>query len=94
MRVVAARRPGRGQVWAFCDEAGHVVVHRCRRRQGDAFAFRGDAEARRDAPVPADRLIGRVAAVAADGRVRRLGTWDRLLGSLPGELVRRRAVNH
>lgn len=89
-------RPRVGEVWAFCDDAGRIVVHRCRGRAGGAWVFEGDAVGRRDAPVAADRLIGRVGAVRdAEGRVRRLGGADRVWGVAAigvrraGRLVRR-----
>src|SRR5260221_14607722 len=30
-QLVVGSRPRRGEVWAFCSEAGDLVVHRCRR---------------------------------------------------------------
>jgi hypothetical protein len=82
IQVVAAQRPRRGQVWAFCDDAGTVVIHRCRGRRGGRFVFEGDATGHADRPVAATRLVGRVAAVRHDSRVRRLGRADTVIGAL------------
>ncbi len=59
--VSAEPRPG--EVWAFCDPQGEIVVHRHRTTVGGAHRFQGDARVRADEPVEPDRLIGRVGAV-------------------------------
>jgi hypothetical protein len=82
VQVVAAPGPRRGQVWAFCDDAGAVVVHRCRGRRGDRFVFEGDATGHADRPVSVERLVGRVAAVRRGTSVRRLGRTDEVIGAL------------
>ena len=73
--------PRRGEVWAYCDESGTVVVHRYRRHIEDGHVLQGDASAGCDAPVSDEELVGRVAAVRVDGRVRRLGRLDRWLSA-------------
>ncbi|GEM_PF-1724915 len=65
--VVLALRTGvdprRGEVWAFCDDDGRILVHRARGRAGDRHRFQGDAVVRADDPVPSTQLIGRVERV-------------------------------
>lgn len=80
VRVVPGARPRRGEVWAFCTAGGTILVHRYRRAAGGEFIFRGDARAADDAAVPASRLVGRVVEVQRDGRRRRLGIGDRVVG--------------
>jgi hypothetical protein len=58
-----ATEPRRGEVWAFCDGRGEIVVHRHRATSGGAHRFQGDARVRADEPVATERLIGRVSAV-------------------------------
>jgi hypothetical protein len=77
--VVQSSMPRRGEVWAFCDSSGTVVVHRYQRRAGADHVFQGDTHAVVDAPVGDAQLIGRVSAVRRDGRVRTLGWTDRVL---------------
>jgi hypothetical protein len=72
--------PRRGEVWAYCDESGTVVVHRYRRQRDTGHLLQGDTSASSDAPVRDEQLIGRVVAVRVDGRVRGLGRLDRWLG--------------
>ena len=67
-------------MWAFCDDAGAIVVHRCRGRHHDHYVFEGDSTGHADRPVSADRLVGRVAAVRRGTDVRRLGWADRVIG--------------
>jgi signal peptidase I len=59
-----------GDVVAFRDDQGRLIVHRLLgyRSQGGRIAglTRGDAATGLDAPIPLDRLLGRV--VAVDGR--------------------------
>jgi hypothetical protein len=78
--VTTLRSPRRGEVWAFVDAGGTVLVHRYRSRVGDVLWFRGDGNRADDRPVPSDALVGRVAAVRADGRRRVLGKLDRCCG--------------
>ena len=55
-------RPRIGEIWAFVDDNGRVVVHRCMwNRSVHALRFRGDAVCSLDAPVSSGHLIGRVA---------------------------------
>ncbi len=57
-------RPRPGQVWAFVERDGSIVVHRCLRRYRSGwYGFRGDAVAADDLPVGPQRLIGRAVAV-------------------------------
>jgi hypothetical protein len=73
--------PRAGEVWAFCDAHGTVVVHRARRPTSPAhWRFQGDARVRADPPATADRLVGRVVAVRhGDRRLARL-RWGRAAG--------------
>ena len=61
--------PRAGSMWAFCNAAGLVVVHRCVAPGTDTSSFRGDSHLRRDPPVPHARLVGEVVAVDRRGRV-------------------------
>ena len=79
--VAAAEEPRFGEVWAFCNAAGVLVVHRFARcRQGEYY-FQGDAHWP-DPPVPRAWLVGRVLRVRSGGRERSLGGRDRLVGGL------------
>jgi hypothetical protein len=77
--LVLAEQPRRGEIWAFVDTTGDILVHRCIRTGLEPWHFQGDARARPDRPVTADRLVGRVAATEQDGRVRTFGMVDRVL---------------
>lgn len=63
VRVVAAERPGRGEVWAFCLPGGAVVVHRARGTGPRGHRFQGDGCIRPDPPIDASLLVGRVVEV-------------------------------
>jgi hypothetical protein len=78
VRVAGAAAPRRGQVWAYVDGSGAVVVHRYRRRSATGHVLQGDTSSHSDAPVPTDQLIGRVTAVRSAGRLRSVGSFDRL----------------
>ena len=80
VRIVAASRPRRGEVWAMCDDDGRVIVHRVLGSVGDRWWLQGDANRSPDRPVGFDRLIGRVDEVEVAGRRRRLGAPRRLTG--------------
>ena len=80
--VAAGRNPRPGEVWAFVDDDGHVVVHRLNRHVGGRSWLQGDANPSSDVPVRADRLIGRVASVDVNGRIRSLGALERLRGRM------------
>jgi hypothetical protein len=69
VRVEAAASPRRGEVWAWCNEAGEIVVHRSRGVGTRGHRFQGDAVVRADPPVADARLIGRVVELAP-GRAR------------------------
>jgi hypothetical protein len=79
VRVVAASRPHRGEVWAMCGDDGRVIVHRVLGVVAGRWWLQGDANRSPDAPVGLDRLIGRVDEIDVAGRRRRLGAFDRLL---------------
>jgi hypothetical protein len=79
VRVVAASRPRRGEVWAMCDDEGRVIVHRALGVVGGQWWFQGDANRSPDLPVEPDRLIGRVVEVDVGGRRRPLGPWRRVV---------------
>jgi hypothetical protein len=61
--VEPAPSPRRGEVWAFCDDRGEIVVHRCRGRVGELLRFQGDTRVRPDPVVVDEQLIGRVVAL-------------------------------
>jgi hypothetical protein len=77
-RIVAGGLPRRGEIWAFCDPQGNILVHRYRARKGGLFIFQGDSRVRADPPVGQPLLIGRVISVEERGRTRSLSRWDRL----------------
>lgn len=55
-----AEQPRRGEIWAFVDDDGTVVVHRVRTITTDTIIGRGTGNPVDDPPVPKTRLIGRV----------------------------------
>lgn len=61
--LVAQSRPRRGEVWAYVDDGGQVVVHRFVGHRKQLLVFRGDAEQGTDRLVSTARLAGRVAVV-------------------------------
>ncbi|MDW3217470.1 MAG: S24/S26 family peptidase [Acidimicrobiales bacterium] len=75
--IEAADRPRRGEIWAFVEDDGRVVVHRVRELDGDLVIGRGAGNPLDDDPVARDRLVGRVSAATHGGQVRRFGAWDR-----------------
>ena len=79
VRVEAADRPRRGEVWAFADGDGHLVVHRYRGETPDGFRFQGDIRVRADAMVSAEQLVGRVVDV---GPGRAAWRWGRVAGAV------------
>ena len=79
VRVVAASRPRRGEVWAMCDDDGRIIVHRVLGEAGERWWLQGDANRSPDLPVRPDRLIGRVDEVETNGRRRRLGRSRRVV---------------
>jgi phage repressor protein C with HTH and peptisase S24 domain len=68
--VRASATPRRGEVWAFVDAAGAVIVHRFVRSRGEALIFRGDSRVRSDQAIVPSQLIGRVLSVERDGTER------------------------
>ena len=81
VRLHGGARPRRGEVWAFVGAGDAIVVHRCERRAGPGYVFRGDGVAGADPWVPAAHLIGRVVEVDDPRGVRALGNTDRLTGT-------------
>lgn len=94
--VRAAGRPRLGQVWAFCDAGGQIMVHRHLRRRAGRHVFGGDANAFTDPAVPPERLIGRVIAVEVGSRrhtpSRTLACWAVLRAGSRALIRRVRAV--
>jgi hypothetical protein len=80
VRVVAAGRPRRGEVWAMCNDDSRVIVHRALGGVDGRWWLQGDANRFPDPPVGLDRLIGRVDEIEVAGRRRRLGGSRWLLG--------------
>lgn len=92
--VAQCSSPRRGQIWAYCEPCGTVVVHRYRRRTEAGHVLQGDTRTRSDPPVGDDLLIGRVTAVRRGGRARSVGWRDRCRGEcqrLPRVAVARAA---
>lgn len=85
--VTSAPAPRRGEVWAFVDTTGAVVVHRHRSSRGRLHWFRGDATERDDPPIPDSMLLGRVVCVATPAGTRRVGRRDRVLGHVRLDLL-------
>ena len=81
VHVVGNLSPRRGQLWAYCNESGRVIVHRYRDRIDAGHVLQGDACVRPDPPVDAQRLIGQVVAVQRGTRVRSVGRADVILGA-------------
>ncbi len=90
VRLVRAERPRRGEVWAFVDAGEAIVVHRCERRAGPGYVFRGDGLPRPDPWVPEPRLIGHVVAVEDPKGHRALGERDRIVGI--GRMIHHRSL--
>jgi hypothetical protein len=75
--VVAGDRPRRGEVCAFVNDDGDVVVHRFLREVNGRMWFRGDSNASPDRAVAPELLIGRVGAVRDRRGERRFGHAQR-----------------
>jgi hypothetical protein len=69
VEIVASAPPRRGEVWAYCDRHGRVVVHRFIGAGHGTYRFAGDGPARSDPSVPPSWAIGRVTAVETDDGV-------------------------
>jgi hypothetical protein len=78
--VANAARPRVGDIWAYCNDTGTIVVHRHRRARGRVHMFQGDNSRRPDPPVHDEQLIGRLVAVRVDGHVRDIGARERFAG--------------
>ena len=81
VRVLANADPRCGQLWAYCDDSGHVVVHRYRNHVDAGHVLQGDTCIHADPPVHAKRLIGQVVAVQRGARVRFIGRGNVILGA-------------
>jgi hypothetical protein len=90
VRLVRAEDPRRGEVWAYVDAGEAVVVHRCERRAGPGYVFRGDGLPGPDPWVPDARLVGHVVAVEDPTGRRSLGRRDRIVGI--GRMVHHRLL--
>jgi hypothetical protein len=89
--IVAGGVPRWGEIWAFVDDSGALVVHRLRARRPGHFSFRGDGNGWRDPDVTGERIVGRVIRIAApDGSTRIVGL--RLGPGLGAVLLARRAA--
>lgn len=92
VHVRTSASPRRGQVWAYCDDTGRLVVHRYRRRTEGGHVLQGDTCVRPDSPVDDARLVGKVVAVRRGGRTRSIGRTDVIFGAsqrIPRVLVAR-----
>lgn len=80
--IVSARRPHRGQVWAFVDDNGRIIVHRIRSIEADTVTHRGVGNSHDDRPVERSRMIGRVISSNSYGRSRNFGTADAIVANI------------
>ena len=90
--VATSPPPRRGEVWAFVDDDGRLLVHRFRRSREGICWFEGDANPTADPGVHPVRLVGRVKTVDDGHRSWRLGSaarWRSLV-----LLNARRAARH
>ena len=87
VQIVAGDTPRFGEIWAFCNPEGSVVVHRYLGGDGGGYRFQGDASGA-DLPASPELIIGRVAAVERRGVVRTVRRSDRWIGG-----ARLRALN-
>jgi len=70
--------PRPGQVWAFVDDSGRLIVHRIRTISADAVTHRGVGNARDDQPVGRSRMVGRVVSSTSHGHSTKFGSLDAL----------------
>jgi hypothetical protein len=77
VRVVPGSRPRRGELWAFYNPDGVLVVHRCRRSNDGVHLFAGDALVRADPLVRDELLVGRVTGLRGEGPTRVVTRRDR-----------------
>lgn len=80
--LTEASQPRTGEIWAFVDDDGGIVVHRVREYDGANVTGRGSGNSVDDEPVPSSRLIGRVTAARNHGRHRVFGEVDRVRASV------------
>jgi hypothetical protein len=79
VRIVPARTPHRGEIWAFCLPDGSIVMHRLVAARPDGrWVFRSMAYGVDDPPVSDDHLIGRAVQLRGGGRHRHLGRREAL----------------
>jgi hypothetical protein len=92
--VAAGDVPRRGEIWAFVDEHGQLVVHRFRSAADGLMWFCGDRNPVDDLPVPSAAVIGRVTAIDRGNREHRVGLAARLFGHarLDVDSIRRELV--
>lgn len=93
--VVAAERPRPGEIWAFVDDGGAIVVHRfLRRRRSGSLLLRGDGMGADDGFVLATHLVGRVEHVedARGARRARARYWPVVRSYAAAALRRARGV--
>jgi len=81
VRLVASSRPRPGEVWAFVDNDGRLIVHRIRRLRPDTVTHRGVGNSRDDEPVSRTRMVGRVVSSSGRGRSRRFGSLDAFIAN-------------
>jgi hypothetical protein len=77
--VSAADRPRWGEIWAFCESAETVAVHRYVGRRRGKHRFWGDGNVGADTLVADALLIGRVVAIEPPGSGSRPLTTRRAL---------------
>ena len=74
--------PSLGEIWAWCQPDGEIVVHRSLGRGRRGYRFQGDARRDLDPPVAPERIIGRVTAIEYRGMRRTLGWQSRWRGTV------------
>jgi hypothetical protein len=79
VRVDTGASPRRGEVWAFCNDTGEIVVHRSRGADERGHRFQGDTVVREDSPVVDALLVGRVVELAPARAALR---WGPLAGAV------------
>ena len=84
--IVTASQPRRGEIWAFVDDEGGIVVHRVREYDGTSVTARGAGNPIDDAPVSTSRLVGKVVEARHESQRRRFGRIDRIRADLAMKL--------
>jgi len=80
--IAPSDSPRPGQVWAFVDGSGRLVVHRIRTISADAVTHRGVGNSRDDQPVGRSRMVGRVVSSTSDGHTTKFGKLDAFVALL------------